>query len=176
MLGNVRVFHTYKYADVCSVEVLKDGTSISTTNRGSQLAGAAIGELAFGPVGMLIGGLSGSRTTREMISNVSLKVVVDCKDQPVYRVTFLAMKKAVRANDPIVKQLTARLEHFHTLVANVIRAQARIASAPAPAAISHTEEIERLWRLKEMGALSPAEFEAQQAAYLRGPATSLAQA
>src|SRR3954463_9667577 len=59
LLGQRAQETEYSFDQIAAVEVQENGATVSTTNRGSQLAGAAIGGLALGGVGALIGGLSG---------------------------------------------------------------------------------------------------------------------
>lgn len=79
---------TLPLAAISGVEVRKNGVTVTRTNRGSQLAGAAIGGLAFGLPGAMVGGLSGSSTASERLKAVSLFYVLDNQEQPVHEVWF----------------------------------------------------------------------------------------
>ena len=73
---------------VKAVEVRKDGATLTRTNRGSQLAGAALGGLALGGVGAIIGGLSGSSTSTERLKKLSLAFLIGDREKAVHEVPF----------------------------------------------------------------------------------------
>lgn len=70
------------FADLVSVEICEDGETVSKTNRSGQALGAAVGAIALGPVGALIGGLSGSKTSRQKISKASINLITKDIDMP----------------------------------------------------------------------------------------------
>ena len=67
----------YGYDDLIAVDVRQNRRSIFKTNRGSQVAGAAVGAALFGPAGLLVGGLSGSQRQEEKITELSLRLTVN---------------------------------------------------------------------------------------------------
>jgi hypothetical protein len=54
--------------DVIGAEVIKDGTLITKTNRGSQVSGAIVGAALLGPVGLLLGGVTGTKRSEEKLN------------------------------------------------------------------------------------------------------------
>ncbi|MBP2444005.1 hypothetical protein [Rhizobium leguminosarum] len=76
------------FSQLTAVEVYRDGQSISKTNRGSQVAGAAVGALLLGPAGLLLGGLTGSKKAVDTIKKLSLLVYVSDFVTPVYEIVF----------------------------------------------------------------------------------------
>lgn len=83
--GHTSVLH---YEQVLAVEITKNGSSVTKINRGSQVAGAAVGAVLFGPVGLLLGGLTGSRRTEEKVSKLAVKVYTNKADRPVRELVF----------------------------------------------------------------------------------------
>lgn len=79
------------FADLVSVEVSENGATVSKANRASQLAGAAIGAAAFGGVGAIVGGLSGSSTTKEKVSTITINLIT--KDISTPYVEILAFQQ-----------------------------------------------------------------------------------
>ena len=71
-----------------AVEVCKNGTSLIKTNRGSQVAGAAIGAILLGPMGLLVGAVTGSKRKSEKINRLSLKIYVSDVLNPVREIVF----------------------------------------------------------------------------------------
>ena len=76
------------FRDLLACEILEDGAAITKTSRGSQVVGAAVGGLLLGGMGALIGGLSGSTTTRQTVSSVLLRLTVNDTAQPIHEVYF----------------------------------------------------------------------------------------
>lgn len=164
ILGTVHDHQSYSIKDVVAVEVLKDGATITTTDRGSQLAGAAIGGLAFGGVGMLLGGLSGSQTSRSMVHSLSIKVIVDDRTNPFYVIDFIKLpqgSKGVDPSYPLAKPMFEAADRQHAMLVTALRkhAQGQVSAPPQPALVtSRTDELQRLWDLKSAGALTDEEF------------------
>lgn len=160
VLGTVQLPVTYRTSDVVSVEVLRDGATISSTDRGSQLAGAAIGGLAFGGVGALLGGLSGSKRSRATIQNIGLKIIVDDRVAPVHLIDFFRSPKrdGIDAKSPLLRPALAAVDRNHALLVAALRKVSATGAMPVPLTSSTTQEIERLWNLKQAGAITEDEF------------------
>jgi hypothetical protein len=119
----------YNFAQISGVEMVENNTTISQTNRGSQALGAAVGGLAFGGLGALVGGLSASSRSRGRLSGIVLKVIVDDNVHPVYSICFLRYfgKKGLDRNGVIAKQALSTAERFHAHVTNAMRRASRAA-------------------------------------------------
>jgi len=106
---NTKVFN---FSDLVAVEVLRNGTSVHKTNRGSQLAGAAVGAVLLGPVGLLLGGITGSKRSVEKINRLSLKLFTTDLINPVHEIVFFA-GPAMKPESLAVKQATTELDKWH---------------------------------------------------------------
>lgn len=60
----------YDYKDIIESEVVIDGKSVTKTSRASQFVGTAIGGVLAGGVGAIIGGLSGSTSTKGKVKRI----------------------------------------------------------------------------------------------------------
>jgi hypothetical protein len=167
VLGGISAWKQYSLAQVASVEVLRDGASITSTNRGSQAAGALIGGLALGGVGLLLGALSGSKRNMTTLHSVAIKIIVDDRETPVYTIVFFQSprKKGTDARSPIIKTSLERADHFHALLVNALRNQQATSPTDVPRA-DHADEIRKFWDLKLAGAISDEEFATQKARLL----------
>jgi hypothetical protein len=175
-LGTRTQYERMPFTAISAVEVLKDGASVTTTNRGSQALGAAIGGLAFGPVGFLAGSLTGRKKAQATVHELGLKIIVDSPTKPTHIVTFFKSppKNGTSAQSAILKPFMERLDTFHGHLVNAMRqSQANVALAPRPAlAADTTDKLSKLWELHQAGALTQEEFAAQKVAILGAPTST----
>lgn len=171
VLGTTKTHQNYPWSSIASVEVLRDGASITSTNRGSQLMGAAVGEVLLGPLGLLIGGVSGSKRTVQRVTQIGLKIIVDDRHKPIYSIDFLRVPgNGADPKNRLVKAAAERAEHVHALLVNAIR-NSSMQMATSPSQLNDRsvgDRIDQLWKLKEAGALTDEEFQAQKAQLLGG--------
>jgi len=171
VLGTTTAHRSYSWSSIASVDVTRDGSSITSTNRGSQLMGAAVGEVLLGPLGLLIGGVTGSKRTVQRVSQIGIKIIVDDRHKPIYAFDFLRVPgNGVDPTNKLVKDAARRAEHVHALLVNAIRNSALQAAKPNReiGERSVADKIDQLWKLKEAGALTDTEFEQQKLQVLGG--------
>lgn len=100
--------------------------STSSTNRGSQLVGGAVGAAALGPVGLLLGGLSGSSTTTgrsvetRKIKSIKLVIRVSDRKAPVRTFAFHDAGYAEGSEATALKDQIEKAAHFHALLTTMI--------------------------------------------------------
>jgi len=169
----------YKYKDILKSEILTDGVSVTSTNRGSQVGGALLGGLLAGGVGALIGGLSGSQTSQEKIMKIELIVIVTDTTNPVHKISFLDSFPHAK-DSQAYKDAYAKAHHCHQLIAVLIR-QAddedgqselintnRSISMSTQQGASVADELKKLKQLKDEGILTDEEFDAQKQKLIGG--------
>jgi hypothetical protein len=169
VVGKSETEKTYRFSQIAEVTVLRDGSTISNTNRGSQLAGMAVGGLALGGLGALIGGVSGSTRTSETIKSLKIRIRVDDRDQPLHQVTFFKINggKGVKPGSVLIHGAVPKMDNIHAHLLNAMRSvEQSPAELPAKASANSTEEISQLWQLHQNGALSLAEFNQQKSRLL----------
>jgi len=86
------IIKIYSFNDILSCEVFEDDFSVTKTVRSSQALGMAVGGLAFGGVGAVIGGLSGAQKTAGNVRKIDLRIVVNDINQPTYDIPFLSIE------------------------------------------------------------------------------------
>jgi len=154
------------FSGVIKVEILKDGTQVASTNRGSQALGAAVGGIAFGGVGAIIGGLSGSSTSTTGTKRLSIQITVDSENKPIHEVTFYETerKKGGKRGEIFFDQGAKQISEFAAYLESAIRkadAAMNVKSyerAEGKAKLP-TEQLTELWQLRQAGALTQEEFE-----------------
>jgi hypothetical protein len=70
------------------VEIYQETNSLIKTNRGSQVVGAAVGGALLGPVGLLVGGLTGSKREEQFITKLMLFLYTTNIHAPVIELLF----------------------------------------------------------------------------------------
>ena len=131
--------------------------------------GAAVGEVLLGPLGLLIGGVTGSKRTVQRVSQIALKIIVDDRHNPIYTIQFLKLPGAgADPRNKLVKDAAQRTEHIHALLVNAIRNSALPLRSAAPQLFERSvaDRIDQLWKLKMAGALTQSEYDYQKAQLL----------
>jgi hypothetical protein len=119
---------------VRSADIELDGVNVTNSknvtnsNRGSQLAGGLIGGALLGPVGLVVGGLSASSTSRgkavetRTIKSVKLIIRVADRTKPLRTFVFfdIGYGDGYEATSPIVAPEIEKARHFHALLSQAI--------------------------------------------------------
>jgi hypothetical protein len=112
------------FDDVVSVEIVKNGSTLTSTNRGSQVAGATVGALLLGPAGLIIGGLSGSRRSVERTARLSMKLYTTDLVTPVHEIVFFTVQGVgLRANSPLVVSAARLLDEWYGRLQSILHSQ-----------------------------------------------------
>lgn len=161
------------FEDLMAVELLEDDSSITRTNRGSQLAGAAVGGLLLGGVGAIVGGLTGSSSSQSTVKSIKLRIVRDNIDQPNFDITFLKWpgSKGLVKSHPVYKNSIEEAATWHSRIANILkklseRDHPRISDRTSESSHSVADEIQKLADLRKDGLLTETEFDSQKSKLL----------
>jgi hypothetical protein len=114
----------YAFNQLIAVEALKNGGSIQKTNRGSQVAGAAVGGLLLGPVGLLLGGVTGSKWVEQKITRLSLKIFTDDLVSPVTEILFFDSPSGSQPGSFAVSVAARQLDEWHGRFQTILHKQA----------------------------------------------------
>ena len=115
----------YAFSDLVAVEVQKNGQSLETTNRGSQIAGAAVGAVLLGPLGLLVGGLSGSKKKVETVRELSLKLYLTDLRHPVTELVFFKSSSNHKPTDFAVTEAAKRLDEWYGRLRTIVAVNER---------------------------------------------------
>jgi len=165
------------HTDLLSSEIFEDGETVTKTVRSSQLGGAVVGGLLLGGVGAVIGGLSGKRVQQGKIKRVELRLTVNDAASPTHTVGLLGQE--VARNSMLYKMASDTARTWQARMDVLIkRADAESAKSQQQRALPATErsgsvadEIQKLAKLKEQGALTQAEFDSEKAKVLNRAAS-----
>lgn len=125
-------FSKYKTTQVIQSEIIIDNNSVYKTERGNQLLGAAVGGIAFGNAGAIVGGLTGTKTKETTIKNIDLKISVDDFNNPTHKISFLSNvdvytgqidKNGYSAESSKVKAALNHIERWRGIMEIIIKQQ-----------------------------------------------------
>lgn len=102
----------FDFADLIAVELMRNGASFDLADRGSQIAGAALGAALLGPAGLLLGGLSGSRRREQRIARLSIKLFTTDVQQPVHEIVFYD-GAPIRVDHPTARRAATAMDQWH---------------------------------------------------------------
>jgi len=157
----------FSYRDILSSEILEDGNSITKTERGSQIGGALIGGLALGPVGLLIGGLTGKKKSIDKIKRVDIQIIVNDTTKPRHLINFLNTES--KKDSFIYKSSIETARQWHAIIEVLIKKadledeeyNLRVSNRTS-ATYSISDELKKLSDLKNSGILTESEFQQQK--------------
>jgi hypothetical protein len=89
----------YNFDDIIQSEVIIDGNTVTSTNRGSQLMGMVAGGILAGGIGAIVGGLSGGKTSKDEIKNIELKLTINDMNNSIFRINYLPFTKVGWSKD-----------------------------------------------------------------------------
>lgn len=107
------------FRGIISSEIVVDSTVITRTSRSSQIGGAIVGGALFGVPGAIIGGLSGSTHSSNMVSRIDLNITVNDTSKPLYRVAFLT--SPTPNSGFIYRNALDQAQHWHALITVLIK-------------------------------------------------------
>jgi len=102
------------YKDILEVAILEDGDSITKTSRTSQIAGAIIGDIMLGGLGLLIGSLTGAKRTSSRVSNLDVRLIINNTKSPVWSIAFI--RSETPKNGIVYKKASEQSNNLHGLI------------------------------------------------------------
>lgn len=90
-----------------------------------RLAGAAVGAMLLGPLGLLVGGLSGSKKKVETVRELSLKLYLADLQRPVVKLVFFKSSSNHKPTDFAMTEAAKRLDNWYGRLRTIIAANER---------------------------------------------------
>lgn len=172
------------HTSVIDVDVVEDGITVTPAGRGRQIGSAIVGGAVAGGAGAVIGGLGTSKTSREQVNKVLVRLSLNHARWSLIEIPFLDVPgNGLPKNNPAY--LKARTDAFgwcakiKSAVHDSNEKLERPSTAPSGGAIASPTQgtqdnlsssadndvlgkLERLVKMKEAGHLSNSEFETQK--------------
>lgn len=146
-------------ADINGYEIVENGETVTSGGLGR----AAVGALAFGGVGAIVGAVTGKKKNKTTIDSLKIKINMNDLDLPVLfvnlittktKTTSLTYKMGIKQADNIISSLDVLVKQYQN-VASV-----------EPATPSATDEIRKFKALLDDGIINQDEFDAKKAELL----------
>lgn len=169
----------YDFGDILSVEIIEDGHTTIKTERSSQIGGAIVGGLLLGGVGAVLGGLSGNKNSKNIVTRIDLRITVNNMQKPVHDV-ILFMQDEGSTLEPTAARNTAR--HWNGALSVIIKRASQEADSPlneeskqspknqvvtaSALPLSTADELRKLADLVSTGHLTEAEYQQQKSRLL----------
>lgn len=159
-----------QYRDILSVELFEDGESITKTARGSQLGRVLLGGIVFGPLGAVVGGLSGKKKTENKVKRLDLRLAINDTNSPIHDICFLDVE--VNKSSVLFKNAFKNATHWSASIETLIRRADQEDQEKQQAELKYDrsndipERVRELAKLRDEGLLTEEEFAAQKAKLL----------
>jgi len=125
LLADEATLRRFTMSSIISCEILEDDVRLAYVNRGSQLAGIAVGGILLGGVGAVIGGLSASKRSTNNVSKVILRFMTDDFDRPKHDIVLLDWsfsKKGLKRDGMLYRAALETAELWHGRVTAMMKA------------------------------------------------------
>jgi hypothetical protein len=162
--------YIYNYNKILQCEVVVDGQTILKQSTTGTLGRSILGGILGGGVGAIIGGTSASKTSKEKISNIELKVIVNDVSNPVFNIQFY------NSTSILLKHERRNVERWHAIICGLIVQGNKedITSIEKDSLdtvivgnLSVADELKKMKELLDVGVLTIEEFNRQKTKLLR---------
>ncbi|MCC7168656.1 MAG: hypothetical protein IT565_13910 [Rhodospirillales bacterium] len=106
LLGKYLYLLRYNFNSIIKAEIIRNGVSLTSPDRGAQAFGAIMGGVGFGLAGAFVGALMASSATEERIKKLSIRIITNDPKNPIYE--FLLMELASDKKGLSPDDLTAK--------------------------------------------------------------------
>lgn len=141
----------YAYNEIIGCDVLEDGESISKGGLGRAVAGG----LLFGGVGAIVGGVTGSKKTKQIIKSMKVKITVRNIANPTVYIPLIITE--TKSSSFVYSTAKSNAEQIVSLI-NVILDNQQNIQEPVKE-ISNADEIRKYKELADEGIITLEEFE-----------------
>ena len=141
----------YTYDEIIGCDVLEDGESISKGGLGRAVAGG----LLFGGVGAIVGGVTGSKKTKQIIRSMKVKITVRDISNPTVFIPLIFTE--TKSNSIIYSAAKTNAEQIVSLINVILDQQQNIQQVVSEN--SNADEIRKYKALADEGIITMEEFE-----------------
>lgn len=152
------IFQVFPYEAITGFDLLQNGVAITKGGLGR----AIVGGLLFGGVGAIVGGVTGTKTTNQRITEYRIRITLNhptIKERMIY---ILPKGGTVKATASAFLKYTDEAKKILTILDSIVN-ESKPASNEQPALqTSAADEIMKFKQLMDNGIISTEEFEAKK--------------
>ena len=163
--GSAECFeHIYDFGDIIAFELLEDGNVITKGGLGRALVGAAI----FGGTGAVVGATTGTKKSKQLCTNLSIKITVNNMVSPVVYIKLIT--KSTPKESTVFKKEYANAQEILSALQLICNEQSKdkeqLVTHNDQGAYSAVDEIRKYKELFDEGIITEEEFIAKKKALL----------
>ena len=148
----------YSYYDIVNFELIEDGESIVSGGVGRALVGGVL----FGGVGAIVGGVTGTKRSKSVCTNMQIKVTVKDINNPVVYIVFYSNPSGLRKDDSKYERLFASAQECISIFQVICESQKPDVKTSSSSYVSSADEIMKYKDLLDKGAITTDEYEAKK--------------
>ena len=154
--GKIDKVAIYNYSEILGCDVLEDGQSISKGGLGRAVAGG----LLFGGVGAIVGGVTGSKKTKQIINSMKVKITVNDISNPTQYISLIESEtKSTSFMYSTAKNNAEQIVSLINIIINDNNTNLQQDTMKSIEDISVAEEIRKFKQLADDGIITEEEFE-----------------
>ena len=149
----------YNYSDILEYELLEDGDTLTKGGLGRAVIGGAL----FGGVGAIVGGVTGGKKQKKIVTSMSIKITTKNMDAPTIYINFITGK--TKTNSSIYKAATYCAQETLSTLAQIVAQNEDAQPDPTQNPSSETgpaDEIRKYKQLLDDGIITQEEFESKK--------------
>ena len=139
------------YSAILDYELLEDGTSV--TKGGASIGRAIVGGAVFGPVGLIIGGVTGKRKQKNFCTTMQIKITLNSISSPTRYIKFITSK--TKKSGATYKTACKNAQEVLSLLNVITSDQTNTTNVnPVSPSNSSADEIKKYKELLDSGAIT----------------------
>jgi len=143
----------YNFEDILEFELIQDGETITSGGLGRAIVGGAL----FGGIGAIVGGISGSKNSKSIVSNLKIKVTINnLETRPVY---LSYIEDFLVEKDSWIYKKHIEEAHQVLSILSIITKQNEVMTKQSFETTSTADEIMKFKTLFDQGVITQEQFE-----------------
>ena len=140
----------YDYDDILEYELLEDGDTVTKGGLGRAIVGGAL----IGGVGAIVGGVTGKRTSKKVVSILSIKITTKDMNKPVVYIDLIS--KRTKSNSLAYHNAYLNAQKILSILAIITSEDSKVQQNTSN--LSFTDEILKLKDLLDKNIITEEEF------------------
>lgn len=146
----------YKFSDILEYELIEDGNSITKGGVGS----AIVGGVLFGATGAVVGGVTGKKTTQDIVKRLEIKITMNNMEHPTEYIHFLLLEQ--KRSSINYRAAIGSAEQVLSILALIVKDNELSRGIQQQNTVSSADEILKYKNLLDQGIITQEEFEAKK--------------